>query len=665
MKTAPIHPFAGCRLPLLAIAALSICESSLAQVPADPTTLPGLAHLWRGDGDGLDSVGQEHLKVGSGITFVSGVRGSAFKFPGLPDVTVGNTNPPLRHLKNSFSMVFWVRPEQPRTASAQTTRGFTGAGGHQYAIFPDHGGDDLVGGAGAGVSVGTNGISVGEHRFAYLPTPLVWNGTVSGWTHVAVVYDRYVPNLYVNGQWVKTGLDTDLRSVITPGDIFPSKTFGSFLNYGPFQGSLDEVGIFGRALTASEVASLAGLNPPPPPVNDPPRLLNLNFGVNLTPVRRGPAAIGTGPNDIWNLYSRDNAEGGIRQSGTLTNMLWADGAGSTADLLIENAAGASNNGYPDAMMGIYLQPFPSGGNIRTTLRDLPVGRYSLYAYGHGGPADSHNSIFNLQSAGINLGDQATASDSQWKSPVWDEGAQYVVYRNFFVGPDRTLILTSKPGSGPTAAINGLQLVYHDNQPVAFYPAPGFFTNSITFQILGGGSGRTVRYTLDGSEPSATSPTYASSPVRLLASAVVKAQLFDGTAPISPVVAGEFFRVYAINDGIAASWREQFFGAGYRTDPRVAADADPDNDGATNAQEFINGSSPVDPLSGFAVQVRQVPSIVWRSVPGAGYRVLRKDTLTDAAWTEIRRVTATEAQSTFTDESVADVPRFYLIEAVKP
>ena len=30
-----------------------------------------------------------------------------------------------------------------------------------------------------------------------------------------------------------------------------------------------------------------------------------------------------------------------------------------------------------------------------------------------------------------------------------------------------------------------------------------------------------------------------------------------------------------------------------------------------------------------------------------------------------RVTATEAQSTFTDESVSDAPRFYLIEAVKP
>ncbi len=665
MKFPPATSPPNCRLAILAFSIAAAFGTGLAQTPADPTSIPGLAHLWRGDGDGLDSVGQEHLKVGTGINFVAGVRGSAFKFPGLAEVIVGNTNPPLRHLKNSFSMVFWVRPEQPRSVTGETIRGFTGASGQQYAIYPDHGGDDLVGGAGAGVSVGVNGVSVAEHRFAYLPTPLVWNGVVRNWTHVAVVYDRYVPNLYVNGQWVKTGLDTDLRSVITPGDIFPSKTFGSVNGYGPFLGSLDEVGIFSRALTPAEVASLAGLTPPPPPVSDPPRLLNLNFGVNLTPVRRGPAAAGNGPDDLWNLYSRDNELGGARQSGSLTNMHWSDGALSTADLLVENAAGASNNEYPDAMMGIFLHPFPSGGNVRATVKDLPVGRYTHYAYGHGGPADVHNSIFNLQSAGIHLGDQATASDSQWKNPVWTEGSQYVAYRDFFVGPDRTLILTAKRGSGPTAAINGLQLIYHDNLPIAFYPTPGFFTNSITFQILGGGTGPELRYTVDGSEPTAGSLLYGSTPVRLFASAVVKARLFAGALPVSPVVSGEFLRVYAIDDGISSIWREQYFGPGYRTDPRVAADADPDNDGANNGQEFINGSNPVDPLSGFAVRVRIVPSIAWSSVPGAIYRILRKDALSDTEWTELRRVTATEAQSTFTDESVSDAPRFYLIEAVKP
>jgi hypothetical protein len=174
----------------------------------------------------------------------------------------------------------------------------------------------------------------------------------------------------------------------------------------------------------------------------------------------------------------------------------------------------------------------------------------------------------------------------------------------------------------------------------------------------------IRYTLDGSQPGAASLLYTT-PIRLTAAMEIRARLFTAGQPSSETIVGSFRRVYALNDGIAAAWREQFFGAGYLTDPRVAADADPDNDGANNAQEFANQSNPLDPLSGFAVQVRLVPSIRWTAVPGVRYRVLRKDLIDSPAWTEIQSITPEGNVGTFTDDTVEDLPRFYLIEAVRP
>ncbi|MHB8519340.1 MAG: LamG-like jellyroll fold domain-containing protein [Limisphaerales bacterium] len=70
----------------------------------------------------------------------------------------------------------------------------------------------------------------------------------------------------------------------------------------------------------------------------------------------------------------------------------------------------------------------------------------------------------------------------------------------------------------------------------------------------------------------------------------------------------------IGDGIPDSWRQKYFGTNFVNDPRAAATADPDGDGANNYQEFLAGTDPLDANS--------VPSVLLVSTYAgstSGYR----------------------------------------------
>ena len=104
--------------------------------------------------------------------------------------------------------------------------------------------------AGSGVSVGTNGISVFEQAASYLPSLLVYNAAISGWTHVAVVYSNRQPTLYVNGVAVQTGLTSTHSS--SPSTVLGESGYG----FGYYAGLLDEVSIYDRALSGAEIQAI-------------------------------------------------------------------------------------------------------------------------------------------------------------------------------------------------------------------------------------------------------------------------------------------------------------------------------------------------------------------------------------------------------------------------
>ena len=184
-------------------------------------------------------------------SYAQGLSGQAFKFNGGIIANDPRSAAPLTESANSFTIEFWARPSESRAGTPEANSGISGTGGQRYAIGPEHAGDDGLSAA-VGVSVGSNGVSVFEHAANYLPSPLVYDTTITGWTHVAVVYENKTPRLYLNGLLVRTGL-TSARAI-----VYPSHLFGdAYAGYGPYVGLLDEVGIFNRALSASEIAAIA------------------------------------------------------------------------------------------------------------------------------------------------------------------------------------------------------------------------------------------------------------------------------------------------------------------------------------------------------------------------------------------------------------------------
>ena len=118
------------------------------------------------------------------------------------------------------------------------------------------------------------------------------------------------------------------------------------------------------------------------------------------------------------------------------------------------------------------------------------------------------------------------------------------------------------------------------------------------------------------------------------------------------------------DGIPGDWRTRYFGADHVTDPRAAADADPDGDGSSNRQEHVAGTDPLDRLSGFRVGVRAIPEIQFASVPGKTYRILRRGAV-DGASVVVAEIQATAEVTAWVDREAGVVvdPAYYLVQPV--
>ena len=183
-----------------------------------------------------DQSGAGNTGAISGATWTTDGRyGQALSFDGINDL-VTITDAPSLDLTTGMTLEAWVRPTNLgsdwRTALMKEA-----TGSMTYGLYA-HGGD-------SGTKVPVGEIVNGGFRMASGASPL----TLNTWAHLATTYDGTTLRLFVNG--VQAGQLAIGGSITTSAGalrIGGNNTWGEW-----FQGDIDEVRVYNRALNATEL----------------------------------------------------------------------------------------------------------------------------------------------------------------------------------------------------------------------------------------------------------------------------------------------------------------------------------------------------------------------------------------------------------------------------
>jgi arabinan endo-1,5-alpha-L-arabinosidase len=179
-------------------------------------------------------VGSRIDQAGGSLSYEAGMKGSAAVFNGatgvrLPDGLIAS---------NTYTVAMWLKPAQ---LTAFTTTFFGARSGDAWISFLPKG-HDFVGGA-----------SMLWSGTAWYDAGLGMNIPTGQWSHVAFTVKNGAVNVYVNGARRFSGVN--FPNVFTTNN----GVFALGVNWWdiPYKGSIDDVRIYGAALTDAEVSSIA------------------------------------------------------------------------------------------------------------------------------------------------------------------------------------------------------------------------------------------------------------------------------------------------------------------------------------------------------------------------------------------------------------------------
>jgi hypothetical protein len=195
-----------------------------------------------------------------------------------------------------------------------------------------------------------------------------------------------------------------------------------------------------------------------------PSLINMDLGISNS-TKTGPAVIGQGTNDFWNVgwYS------------PIANLSYANGSVSLATISIINGMFGGYCGSSDPMYDSYVFNNYYASDVTVVATGLIPGLYDFYAY-------SPDASFTLTVGTNNLGTRACYDSPFSNPPVWQEGLQYVRYTNVLVGAGDTVTLRA----GGVGKISGLQIAGID-PALAMVEQPQSRTNNAGDNVVLTGS----------------------------------------------------------------------------------------------------------------------------------------------------------------------------------
>jgi hypothetical protein len=198
----------------------------------------GLIAWWKAENNAYDNVGGNHGTLQDGTTYASGKVGQAFSFDGSSDyVTVGDSPFPAGNSDRSVSL--WIKTSQT---------------GEKYFFS-----------YGPNISNQRFSLGMSNDRFHVENCNSGSRGTAvvndNEWHHLVAVWSSSAPKLYVDGieqqATIVAPWPSSLATVLTGGANIGR--LNGLTGYD-FNGLLDEVKIFNRALTMDEIRSLYDRN---------------------------------------------------------------------------------------------------------------------------------------------------------------------------------------------------------------------------------------------------------------------------------------------------------------------------------------------------------------------------------------------------------------------
>jgi subtilase family serine protease len=211
--------------------------------PAVCAPLPSnIMSWWKAEGNANDFFDFNNGALQNGTAFSTGFIGQSFNFDGVDDhVIVGRT------IQDDFTIEFWMNSTQIITSGG--TQWYNGSGlvdAEVNSVTNDFGVSLLNG----KVYFGTGNPDV------TIISKLVADGN---WHHIAATRKRSTGQmrLYIDGSQA-AALTGGTQSLTAP----PRIVFGRIqVNNNPYQGKLDEISIYDRALTSAEVQTISNAGP--------------------------------------------------------------------------------------------------------------------------------------------------------------------------------------------------------------------------------------------------------------------------------------------------------------------------------------------------------------------------------------------------------------------
>ena len=220
----------------------SISNAGLAGKYKVQSTVPtGITAWYSGDGNTNDLQGANNALLQNGATYGNGKVGQGFQFDGVDDqISVPhNAN---QNGGSNLTIEAWINPTTlPHSGTILQKRTSGNVGG--YLLEPTQSnGNGAPNGLAFIIMIG--GVYQGLNP-ANVLSPNVWQ-------HIAATYDGAFMRIYVNGVEVGNKAQTGAIDAVTA----PLLIGRNAVNNAAYQGGIDEIALYNRALTANEIRNV-------------------------------------------------------------------------------------------------------------------------------------------------------------------------------------------------------------------------------------------------------------------------------------------------------------------------------------------------------------------------------------------------------------------------